>query len=162
MTWHRVRGAVGIAIVWAVAWLPLGVLLALYRYCCSGPMTFDAPQPRFLLLRLILYATGLWLLGGALAGLLFAAVLAFAERGRTIADLRLGRTVLWGAFGAAILPTLVLTRAAVGQAYTGWWEGAAVLIGMSAILGAGSAAATLALARAKRGAAPSALTRVAA
>src|SRR5215217_5396114 len=119
MIWERARGAFGIAVVWAVAWMPLGVLLALYRYCCSGPMTFDAPMPRFLLLRLVGYAAGLWLVGGALAGLLFAAVLAFAERGRTIADLRLGRTVLWGAFGAAILPALVLTREVVGQAHTG-------------------------------------------
>jgi hypothetical protein len=148
MIWQRLRGALGIAIVWAVAWLPFGVLLALYRYCCGGPTTFDAPPPEFLLLRLILYATGVWLLGGAVAGFLFAAVLAFAERGRTIAGLRLGRTVLWGAFGAAILPALVLTHDAVGQAYPGWWEGAAILVGISAILGAGSAAATLALARA--------------
>jgi hypothetical protein len=148
MTWQRLRGALGIAIVWAVAWLPLGVLSALYRYCCGGSMTFDALPPRFLFLRLILYATGMWLLGGAMAGLLFAAVLALAERERTIAYLRVGRTVLWGAFGAAILPALVLTRDAVGQAHTGWWEGAAILVGISAILGAGSAAATLALARA--------------
>jgi hypothetical protein len=145
---QRLRGAVGIAIVWAVAWLPLGVLLALWRYCCSGPLTFDESPPRFLLLRLILYATGAWLLGGAVAGFLFAAALAFAERGRTIGDLRLGRTVFWGAVGAAILPALILTREAVGYTYAGWWEGAAIVVGISGVLGAGSAAATLALARA--------------
>jgi len=147
MIWQRLRGALGIAIIWALAWAPLGIVLALYRYCCGGPLTFDTPPPGLLLPWLILFGAGAWLLGGAVAGLLFAAVLACTERGRSIGELRPGRTVFWGAIGALILPVLMLTIEAAGQAYAGWWQGALLVLGISGVLGGGSAAATLALAR---------------
>jgi hypothetical protein len=45
MIWRRLRGILGVALLWAVAWLPLGLLLGLYTYWREGPMDFDAPWP---------------------------------------------------------------------------------------------------------------------
>jgi hypothetical protein len=55
-----------------------------------------------------------------------------------------------GALGAALLPTVLLTREALDYTYIGWWQGAALVLGISATLGAGSAATTLALAQSSK------------
>lgn len=134
-----------IAVVWAVAWLPVGLGLALYAAQRS-------PQPYDILARPVpvpLFA-GVWSAWGAVSGAMFALVLRIAERRRTVETLSAARLAVWGAIGAASLPSILLAvdYARVDPGLRGYgWEFAFAVVVVSAGVGAACAAATLALAR---------------
>jgi hypothetical protein len=48
-----------------------------------------------------------WALLGAINGVLFAVLMALAERGRTVATVSVRRIALWGAVGTLILPGIL-------------------------------------------------------
>ena len=134
-----------IGVVWALAWLPVGGVIVLYAG--SRP-----PRPDDLLYRPVdgsLFLT-VWTIWGALSGFVFAMILSRAERRRTLSELSLARTAVWGALGAMLLPAL-LTALDVAR---GWassplysWRPAVVSFLLSLVLGAACALGTLVLAR---------------
>jgi hypothetical protein len=133
------------AFIWALVWLPIGLALGLYA--AGSP-----PQPTDVIgrpVRVPLFVTA-WTLWGALSGGLFALVLGIIERRRSVESLGLGRIAVWGAAGSTTLP-LLLTVVDVARTPPGLlgysWRFPFLVLGASAILGAGCAAAALLLAR---------------
>jgi hypothetical protein len=128
---RRIRGAIGMGLIWALAWFGAGMVLLLI----VGPDAADVPFP-----------LGFGMLG-FFAGVSFSAVLVLAEGRRSFNQMSLPRFAGWGAVGGLLLSGLfVLTAAAVA-------EGPAFLLNLVflgpifAAAGAGSAAGSLALAR---------------
>jgi len=142
---RRLRGILSTALMWALPWAVVGggAVVALDRLWRA---------PGFHALIGVEYAWGLFLDGarffalvGALAGALFAGVVALAERRRTFATLHTGRMLAWGAIGGAALPLLV----GIGAVLTGAPSMLRDLVfaGIGASLGAGSAWTMLVIAR---------------
>lgn len=146
MIWHRVRGVLGISIVWAVAWLPLGLALGLYRYWTDRVILSFLPRTLERFLSHMAYAAGLWMLAGAVSGAIFAVILALAERNRTLSNLSIRRLAIWGGIGASLVPATFLVLEAFVFTHGNWWSGATLVLAVAAALGAASAAATLKLA----------------
>jgi len=138
------RAVTGIATMWALAWLPVGGALAIYA---SG----RPPQPSDLIHRPVAVVPFLaaWTAWGGLSGAAFSLVLALRERRRTLRDLTVRRTALWGALGALLLPALLivaeLVRTPAGLRAD--WPLPLLVLSLSATLGGGCAALTLLLAR---------------
>lgn len=84
----RVRGVLGTAFTWAVAWVGLGAGI--------GAL---AGLPLSYLLRMALNSS----VAGFIAGASFAVILSVAERERSLRDLSLRRVALWGAVGGLLL-----------------------------------------------------------
>ena len=131
--------------MWGLAWLPIGIALALYAD--SQP-----PQPSDLLARpvSIPFFVAAWTVWGAISGAVFALVLALTERRGTVETLSAARTALHGAIAAVSLPLLLtgidLVRTSPGLLGYSWRFPLLILIG-SAGAGAACATATLRLAR---------------
>jgi hypothetical protein len=142
---RQFRAVLSISLIWAAAWLPMGLALGLYAGATP-------PQPSDIIWRpvsLPLFLTA-WTVWGAVSGGFFALILRFTERRRTADDLTLIRTAIWGAAGAMTLPAALVVIDAVRTpsgllGYT--WRFPLLVLAASAALGAGCAAATLALAR---------------
>jgi len=139
------RAELAIGIVWALVWLPLGAMVALYA--AATP-----PQPGDFLHRPVAFPVFLsaWTVWGLLSGTGFALILGAAERRRTLGSLSLVRTACWGALGAISAP-IVLTAVDIVRGVPGslphYWRLPLVIILVSAALGAACAAATLMVAR---------------
>ncbi len=85
---RRVRGVLGTAFTWAIAWTGLGAglgLLAGIPFSYILPMALNGAA------------------AGFIAGASFAVILSVAERQRTLEDLSLRRVALWGAVGGLLL-----------------------------------------------------------
>lgn len=131
----RIRGAIGVGLTWSVVWGLFGGIVGLV-------MGF----PEFGLDVAIFFAwrdAAMGFLGGAT----FATVLRLTEGRRRFDELRLSRFAAWGGLGGGL----------IGIGYLGaWWLFGGVAVDAAAIpwltiptlLGAGSAAGSLALARA--------------
>jgi len=107
---RRVRGVLVTALVWAVAWLPVGLIVGVIR-----ALTF--PLPDYMLtpwmrityfLRVVWILSLTWMIWGAISGALFAMLVALLERRREVDTLSSRRTAIWGALGAMALPTTIL------------------------------------------------------
>lgn len=142
---RRIRGALGLGVVWAGAWAVAGVLIGVTSLVLPGlPWDaffefFDAPLP----------ALGV---PGFIGGVLFSAVLGVAGRRRRFDELSLPRFAAWGAVGGVLLALLPAALVAVGLASLGrpdasLGELTAIAVGPLALLSSASAAASLALAR---------------
>jgi hypothetical protein len=122
----RLRGVLGTAATWAAGWFGLGAVgwgLGLF----PEGLAFAIPT------------AGVLATVGAIAGAGFAVVLGFTDRRRTLDELTLPRIAAWGAIGGILIGVPM----SIGMGPLGY-------IGLSsflAILGAGSAAGSLALAR---------------
>jgi hypothetical protein len=94
-----VRAVLGIALMWALVWLPIGVAVALYA--ASSP-----PQPSDFISRPVSFPVFLtvWTVWGGLSGAAFALILKFTERRRSLGELSPVRTAVWGALGAMTVP----------------------------------------------------------
>ncbi len=127
----RIRGVVGTALTWAAAWGGVSFILSLAGFFGTG--TF----PIYLV-----FAT-LWGVVGFVGGAIFSVVLGIAERRRTFEEMSLPRFAVWGGVGGFLLSMLWVYG--TGPAPTlGEIVGTGVLM---ALMGAGSAAGSLALAR---------------
>ena len=128
---RRIRGAVLMGLTWALVWAPVGVLIG----------TIVDPDGSM---------DEMWVLVGAypgfLCGLAFSIVLGFAERRRSLDELSLRRTGAWGAAGGLLVGLLPF---AVGTASTALplWQWGVLIVGTFTLLSAGSAVASLWLAR---------------
>ena len=131
---RRLRGIIGAAISWAVIWLPVGIVLLLVR-----PANSAAQNLRLLTV---------WELWGACSGVVFAIVLAVAERNHILSELSLMRVTAWGAVGAIALPIFLTVAARLRWTLTASdWLLAAIVLGVGATLGAVCAAVTFSLAQ---------------
>lgn len=93
---RKLRGVTGISLIWAPVWAGLfaGLVLIL--------QFFLPPNTEPTLTWLILNIAWVGFISGSLFGLLFS----FAENGKAIRTLSLGRAALWGALGSAVFPLL--------------------------------------------------------
>jgi hypothetical protein len=145
---RAIRGAVGIAIVWAIPWAIAGFLASPILRRLS-----NAPPPGLLRSSLeyaLDYAT-LMAWYGFLAGLAFSLVLSFAARRRVLGQLTTRQMAVWGVVASVLLtgPPMIL---ALLNRSDGWRAGDPVWLGGGLLLSAGCAVGTLLLAR--KGAAP--------
>ena len=141
LIYRRVRGALGIGLMWAAAWGLLGGGLSAAMFASlRGELTFGIGW------RLFWSGVFQWSVGGFLTGVAFAALLSIMESRREDSAQSMRRIAGWGALGGMVPPTLVFALAAS----TGIVVPAAatlVLIGTGAALGSSSAALSLKLAR---------------
>jgi hypothetical protein len=127
----RIRSALLMGVMWAAVWAPVAVLVG---YIVDPDGSMDE----------------MWVAIGAYAGFLggvaFATVLAIVGRKRRFDQLSLPRFAVWGAGAGLFVGTLPFL---IGEATTRLplWLLAGVVIGSVTLLSAGSAAASLALAR---------------
>ena len=134
-----------IALIWGLAWLPIGLELALYA--ATRP-----PSPSDVISRplAIPFFVTAWAAWGAISGAVFAVVSTVTERRGSLENLSTVRTAIWGAIGAVALPLLLtaidLLRSPLGSLGYGW-RFPVLALAASATLGATCAAATLGLAR---------------
>jgi hypothetical protein len=135
---QRIRGAVGIGLTWAAGWAPVGAITGWVTGIILGfPLGGIAAN----------YAVMFGVLG-FIGGAIFSTVLSLAEGRRSFNQLSLPRFVAWGAFGGLLLGGLAVTAELLGAGLTIL---GAVIVGASTLLGAGSAAGTLVIARAADG-----------
>jgi hypothetical protein len=135
---RRLRGVVGMAATWAVAFSLLATTMLAAALAVGalprevfGAQLFGAPEFRAVAL--------LGFAAGALAGTLFAALLARAERRHALSALSTRRMALWGFLAAASIPLTL--AAALGVAH--WFSVGALAVGSLGFgaLGAGTGAA---------------------
>ena len=135
---QRIRGAIGIGLTWAAGWAPIG---AVAGWITASLLHFPMGTV------ITNYAVTFGVLG-FLGGTIFSTVLSLAEGRRSFDQLSLPRFAAWGAMGGLVLGGL---SAAAGLLGAGFTILGAVIIGGSALLGAGSAAGMLVIARAAHG-----------
>jgi hypothetical protein len=132
---QRIRGAVGIGLTWAAGWVPVGAITGWVTGMFLGfPLGQIAAN----------YAVMFGVLG-FIGGTIFSSVLSLAEGRRSFDQLSLPRFVAWGGLGGLLLGGLAATAGLLGAGLTVL---GGVMMGASMLLGAGSAAGTLAIARA--------------
>ena len=141
---RRLRGAVGMAGVWAVAFAVAGVLGLL-------PLTLLGVYPPLesIRLRLLVETAVSWGLGGAAMGLAFAMVVLTGERNRKFAELSSRRLAIWGFVSGAIVPMGIATIAELAgrsSVATNLRSGV-IFAGICGALGAALAVASLQAAR---------------
>ena len=136
MKWlKRIRGAVGTGLTWAAAWFGVSVIFL------SGLLVFGTP-PVGTGLAAVVANSVLLAVAGFIGGTAFSVVLGIAERRRRFDEMSLPRFAGWGAVGGLLMSGLLLTT----------WQGpfslvTVVLVSALTLMGAGSAAGSLALAR---------------
>jgi hypothetical protein len=121
---RRIRGAIGMGLIWAVAWFGAGIILLLI----VGFGAADVPFP---------IVFGVF---GFLAGVTFSAVLVIVEGHRRFDQMSLPRFAGWGAVAGFLLSGIFALAAGLGGEFL-------VLGPVFALAGAGCAGGSLALAR---------------
>jgi len=95
---RKLRGALGIGLSWAVIWALFGLSIG-FAILYFDPASIDQGEDPLNMARIIGTV-------GFMCGLVFAGVLAFAERHTKLRDMSLWRAAFWGAIGGAALPLL--------------------------------------------------------
>ena len=131
---RRARGALGLAVTWALGWVPVGAIFGV----TMGLLVSDPTG--------VLAGVAAWaMLFGALGfvgGGLFSIVLSVTEGRRRFDQLALPRVTAWGAAGGFLLGVLAL------MAEGGFSPGVDFLVATgTTLLGSASAASTLVIAR---------------
>lgn len=99
------RGTIGTAITWAVVWAVAGTALRL----AQGAVIDFLGLGTSLFLRFTLFGGLFYAISGALAGGLFAMLMAVGERRRTFSELSTRRVVAWGTLAGLSYPVLWFT-----------------------------------------------------
>ena len=131
--WLRGIGrAVGMGLAWAVVWAPIAVLI--------GTTLVDPDNSM----------DEMWVVVGAypafLSAVIFAAVLAIAERGRRLDEVSLARAGTWGALAGVLVGVFPFTVGTANSKVPLWQLGLMV-VGSIALMSALSAIASALLAR---------------
>ena len=130
---RRLRGAIGMGLIWAAAWSGAGMIVMLGFLLFTGSRP-DAPFP-------FMFGAA-----GFVAGLVFSGVLGLIEGRRRFDQMSLPRFAAWGAVGGFLLAaTFVLAVSLSGD--LGFLWNLVVVGPVFAVAAAGSAAGSLALAR---------------
>ncbi len=125
----RIRGAVGLGLTWAAVWIGA---LTIFTVVTPG----WTPSLVNLLANSVLFGAM-----GFIGGTVFSGVLGFVERRRTFHEMSLPRFATWGTLGGLLVSILLIVSGAV----TGPTQ--VIGLGVAILLGAGSAAGSLGLAR---------------
>ncbi len=131
---RRVRGAMGMGLVWAAAWFGAGMTMMLGFLVTTGGTGADVPYP-------IGFAAI-----GFFAGVTFSGVVGLLEGRRTFDEMSLPRFATWGGVGGLLFSLVFVSVMALGgepDFIRNLW----VLGPTFAVAGAGCASGTLALAR---------------
>lgn len=142
---RRIRGAVGMGLVWAAGWAVAGLLIGVSSVLLPGLpwdsffKVFDAPLPAMAI-------------PGFFAGVFFSIVLGIAGRRRKFSELSVPRFAALGAAGGVLLILFPFALVAVGLASRegsdlGAWQIIAAIGGPFMLLSALSASGSLVLAR---------------
>ena len=127
-TWlRRIRGAIGMGVVWGAAWAVVG---SVPRWVFG--FNTDAPFP-------IIFGVL-----GFVAGFIFSGLVVLAERRRSFDQISLPRFAVWGAIGG-LVPSGIFARAASLA-----WRDVLAITPTFALAGAICASGSLALARRAR------------
>lgn len=132
---RAIRGAIGIGVSWALGWAAVGAVIGFITGTALGSIPLQVISVRYAVLFAVM---------GFVGGALFSMVLRTAERPRSFEELSLPRFTLWGALGGLALGSLATLLGILGAGFSLL---GGVMIGGSGLLGAGSAAGSLALAR---------------
>jgi hypothetical protein len=134
---QRIRGAVGMGLTWAAGWAPIGAVVGavLHVLLPGTPIGLGSV--------VALNATTFAVLG-FVGGTIFATTLRLTEGHHRFDELSLPRFAGWGAVGGLILGAVAVTAGLWGA---GFGSLGAAMMGAATLLGAGSAAGSLALAR---------------
>ena len=130
---RRIRGAVGLGLTWAVAWFPVGAIIGLVAGLTDTPV--DS------LVSLVFGLAGIFAAIGFVGGAIFSTILGLAEGRRRFDQMSLPRFAAWGAVGG------FLVTASFQLTIGGEPSLSVVATSVMALLGAGSSAGSLALAR---------------
>ena len=125
-TLKRIRGALGMGLIWAVAWAPVALIIGLI---VDPDGSMDEMWP----------AIGAY--PGFLGGVLFAVILGIVARRRRFDELSVGRFAAWGAAAGLLvgsLPFLLAGPAGEGPALLVAGGVVGVVTAMSALSAAGS------------------------
>jgi hypothetical protein len=151
MSVRRLRGVFGSVLIWAVLWIPLGIVAGAVRYSLTPPYDLisdvNAPPeypPAFPIIANTAIAFVVW---GGVVGLIFALILLGAERKRAVHELSPRRFAAWGALSALGLP-LALTGVdwlVSDSVFIGW--GFAAMVLLAAVFGATCSVGMLRLAK---------------
>ena len=95
---RRVRGALGIGLTWGVAWGAIFATIGLIAWLIDPDIIGPGEGAG------VIIGTGAVL--GLVSGAVFSGLLVFAERGRELRELSMGRVALWGAIATAVFPLL--------------------------------------------------------
>jgi hypothetical protein len=146
---RRIRGAIGMGVIWGIAWGIGGVVIAASTLLLPDATSdrlfaiFDAPAPALAL-------------PGFVAGVIFSIVLGFAGRHRRFSELSVRHFAIWGAIGGIGLALVPIAMASLGLATPAaglsLWKLTALAAVPFSTFGAASAAGTLAIARRAQGA----------
>ena len=139
----RIRGALGMGLAWAAAWSVVGaiygVVLVVSGIDSAGDIGWIAAA--FAPASAIGWIAVAFAVAGLIGGTAFSAVLGIAEGRRTFDQMSLPRFAGWGALGGLLLSMVLLLGG------TESLSGSALTSGVMMLLGMGSAAGSLALAR---------------
>jgi len=133
---RRLRGAAGLGVAWAAAWVPFGVLLGFVLWLILEPSAGLRP-----VIEINALTFGVL---GFVGGTLFSVVLGWTEGGRRFRDLKLSRFAALGGLGG-LLPGGLAVMSGLWGAEATSWIGMTVLAA-STLLASGSAAGSLWLA----------------
>jgi len=143
---RRLRALVILSSLWAVAWALLGAFVGVYQYYRTPSLAlFDARLWASPLCAVVIWSAKSWGIGGAISGALFGIALALAERGGSVAHLKLAKVTLCGVMGSLLIPG-VLIVAELFKYQVELWS-VAVYLATIGIAGGLSAAVTLVIAR---------------
>ena len=131
---RRIRGALGMGLMWGLAWFGAGMIILLGLLLLTGSTGADVPYP---------LGFGAF---GFVAGVTFSGVLGLVEGRRRFDQMSLPRFAGWGAAGGLLLTGIFVSALALGGDPTPL-KNLEVLIPVFTLAGAGSAAGVLALAR---------------
>ena len=129
---RRIRGAVGIGLTWAAAWLPVGAIIGLVAGLSDTPG---------FLVSLVFSLAGIFAAVGFVGGTVFSMILGLAEGRRRFDEMSLPRFGAWGGAGAFLVSAFVQLTIGGSSSLS-----VTTTIVMT-LLGAGSAAGSLAIAR---------------
>lgn len=130
---RRIRGALGMGLIWGAAWGIAGNIVVLGFLLKTGSRP-DAPFP---------IVSGAF---GFVAGIVVSVVLSLVEGRRPLGQMSLPRFAMWGAIGGLLLSTTFVLAVSLGGDPAFLWN--LVVVGpILAVAAAGSAAGSLALAR---------------
>jgi hypothetical protein len=109
---RRLRGALGTALTWSVAWVPMGVVLQAAQRREDGA---------FHGLHFNVLDSATWAIAGAVGGLVFSMLTATDGR-RTLQQISLKRSAIWGAFSAIAIPlAMVGAPLVLSDGGISWW-----------------------------------------
>ena len=133
----RIRGAIGMGLTWAAAWFGVGALIEVVTMVLGISSVMA-----------VLELAAAFAIVGFLGGAAFSVVLGIAEGRRRFDEMSLPRFAGWGAVGGFLIMVLVWVVITSGLRVTLPFVLVAGVVGaLGALMGAGSAAGSLALAR---------------